>query len=447
MTPTPKSAGSNVPRLSVLICSTHTRWDTFGQAIQRQIWPQLAALSLEDQKRVEIIMLTDNKQLMLGAKRNALVDMAQGDYVVFVDDDDRLDDTYLQSLLDATSTGADVITFLVSVSLNGTRPKICRYSKDYAADRNTGHGYERLPNHICAIKRELARMVSYPHLPYGEDSGYSKLLHPHLKSEHAIDKVLYHYDYCLDTTEAQEHLRNKSKQRRGVPPLVDVVILSNATTPALWASTQRTIDTCISGANGLPVSIAVLEQQPDIVYRRCATIHKPEPFHYNRFANFGAARGSAEWIMIANNDLIFHDGWLHQLLAADHPVVSPKCPRDARQKEFTENTTGHVTGRHLSGWCYMISRDVWDQIGGFDECVSFWCADDVVIEQLRAIDIAPMIVPAAIVEHAQSQTLAGTENRDDLTWAQLDIFIRKYGSHRMENHPQYLAWKRSHVDA
>ncbi len=432
--------------LSVLICSTHTRWDTFGQAIQKQIWDQFNALPPADRERVEVLMLTDSKSMMLGAKRNAMVDMAQGEYVVFVDDDDRLDETYLRSLLDATSSGADVITFLVSVSLNGVRPKICRYSKDYAADRNTGHGYERLPNHICAVKRELAHMVSFPHLPYGEDSGYSKLLHPHLKSEHAIDKVLYHYDYNLETTEAQQHLRNRSKQRRGVPPLVDVVILSNATTPALRSSTQRTIDTCISGANGLPVSITVLEQQP-VTYRQAATIRKPEPFHYNRFANFGAARGSAEWIMVANNDLIFHDGWLHQLLAAGHPVVSPKCPRDKRQKEFVENTTGYVTARHLSGWCYMISRDVWDRIGGFDECVSFWCADDVVIEQLRAIGIAPMIVPSAIVEHDQSQTLTKAPNRDDLTWAQLDIFIRKYGSHRLENHPQYLAWKRSHANA
>jgi hypothetical protein len=205
--------------------------------------------------------------------------------------------------------------------------------------------------------------------------------------------------------------------------------------------TQRTIDTCISGANSLPLGITVLEQQPSLTYKRAATIHMPIAFNYNMFANFGASRGSADWIMVANNDLIFHDGWLHELLAANHPLVSPKCPRDDRQNTFTENTTGFITGRHLSGWCFMISRELWDRIEGFDEDVSFWCSDDVVIEQAKKFEIPAMIVPNAIVEHDQSKTLKSQANQDDLTWKQLDIFIKKYGGHRLENHPSYVRWK------
>lgn len=431
--------------LSVLICSTNTRAATFGRAIQDQVWSQIDALPAEYADRIEVLMLTDNKTMMLGHKRNVMVDIAQGRYVQFVDDDDRIEPDMFRTVLDATDTDADVITFLVSVSLNGQRPKICRYSKDFAEDRNTHDGYERLPNHICAVKRELARLVSYPHLPYGEDSGYAKLLHPHLKTEHHIPRVLYHYDYNLDTTEAQKHLRNRARPRADIAPLVDVVILSNASTPQLQYATQATIDTCLSGANGLPLGIAVLEQTQDIAYRRAATLHMPGQFNYNRFANFGAARGSAGWILIANNDLKFHDGWLHELLAAGHPLVSPKCPRDERQKEFTHNTVGDITGRHLSGWCFMISRDLWARMGGFDDCVSFWCSDDVVIEQARALGVQPMLVPTSVVEHDQSATLNTVTDRDDLTWRQLHTFIGKYGGHRMQNHPEYLRWKRDHA--
>jgi len=429
--------------LSVLICSTHTRSTTFGPAIQEQVWGQLAALPAEDQKRIEILMLTDNKQQMLGFKRNTMVDMAQGRYVQFVDDDDRLAPDMFREVLDATASGADVITFLAAVSLNGNRPKTCRYSLDYTEDRNTQHGYERVPNHICAIRRDLARRVSYPHVAYGEDSGYSKLLRPLLRTERHIDKVLYMYDYNLETTEAQAHLRNASRERPALQPVVDVVILSNAPTPALQQLTQRTIDTCVAGANGLPLGVAVLEQSPDVVHKRAATIHMPGTFNYNGFANFGAARGSADWILVANNDLVFHDGWLHALLAADHPLVSPKCPRDERQAEFTENTVGGVTGRHLSGWCYMISRDLWDRMGGLDDSVTFWCSDDVVIEQAAELYVQPMIVPASVVEHDKSSTLK-TEpqsSRDDLTWAQLDKFIEKYGQHRMQDHPDFQRWR------
>lgn len=423
--------------LSVLICSTHTRWDTFGQAIQAQIWGQVAALP--DPARVEVLMLSDNKQQMLGHKRNLLVDMAQGRYVAFVDDDDRLEPDYLTALLEATESGADVLTFLVSVSLNGAAPKICRYSKDFAADRNLDSGYERLPNHLCAVKRDLARTVSFPLVPYGEDAGYSKLLHRHLVTEHAIDRVLYHYDFDTATTETQQHLRNQSRPRTG-DPLVDAVILSKADTAALAQSTQRTIDTLLSGANGLPVSVTVLEQARNVCHQRATTIYAPETFNYNQFANRGARLGSAEWILIANNDLTFHDGWLHHLIAAEWPLVSPKCPGDERQADIVNNTAGPITGRHLSGWCFLISRRLWERIGGFDEDFAFWCADDSLIEQCLRVKVQPMLVPAAVVDHDRSQTFPG-HGDGRLTWAQLNRFITKYGPHRLQNHPDFLAWK------
>lgn len=199
--------------LSVLVCTTHTRWQTFGQSIQQQIWPQYESLSPADQQRVEVLILNDNKRQMLGRKRNVMVDMAQGKYITFVDDDDRIEPDYIKTLLDAIESNADVITFLVSVSLNGEPPKICRYSKDFHGDHNTEDGYFRLPNHICCVKRELAARIDYPSVPYGEDSGYSKLLQPLLETEYAIDRVLYHYDYNVATTEAQEHHRHGVRAR------------------------------------------------------------------------------------------------------------------------------------------------------------------------------------------------------------------------------------------
>lgn len=428
--------------LSILICSTHTRWSGFGQEIQRQIWGQYGQLPEDYQSRVEIVILTDNKMMMLGHKRNLMVGMAQGRYVQFIDDDDRIEPDMIRTVLDATTADSDVITFLASVSLNGAAPKVCRYSLDYLKDNNTDDGYERIPNHICAVKRDLATRVSYPHLPYGEDSGYSKLLRPLLKTETHIDRVLYYYDYNSQTTETQQHLRNLAVPARSdVPPVADIVILSNATTGDLRTLTQNTVNTCLGGANGMPIGITVIEQNPAVIYQRCATLHTDEKFHYNRFANFGASLGSADWIVIANNDLLFHDGWLHRLLAANHPLVSPKCPRDSRQTEFTSNTTGFITGRHLSGWCFMISRKMWEDIGGLDESVSFWCSDDVVVEQAREYGVAPMIVPDAVIEHVQSMTLNTKPSRDELTWKQIDIFAEKYGSHRLQVHPEYLRWK------
>jgi glycosyltransferase involved in cell wall biosynthesis len=192
--------------LSVLICSTHTRYLTFGPAIARQVWEQYEALPLDYQARMEILILTDNKQMPLGRKRNIMVGMAQGRYVQFVDDDDRIAPDMFAAVLDGIDSGADVITFLASVTLNGGRARLCRFSKDIARDCRTPREYRRLPNHLCCVRRELALKAPFPLVTCGEDVAYSRQLKRHLRSQHHIERVLYYYDYSDATTETQQRV-------------------------------------------------------------------------------------------------------------------------------------------------------------------------------------------------------------------------------------------------
>ncbi len=92
--------------------------------------------------------------MMLGHKRNKMVELAQGLYTVHIDDDDRIAPDYNKSLLEATQSGADVITFNAEVTMNGGLPKICDYSKDHKEDYNSDK-YYRIPNHICCVKKEI----------------------------------------------------------------------------------------------------------------------------------------------------------------------------------------------------------------------------------------------------------------------------------------------------
>lgn len=432
--------------LTILVCSVHTRYKTFLPKIQDQLFSQYAALPEAAQDRVEIIILTDNKKMMLGHKRNVMVDIAQGKYVAFVDDDDRVADDYIAELLKATESDADSIVFQAEVSLNGEPPKICYYSKDVKRDYNHKDGYYRIPNHICCVKRSVSLKSSFPNVLYGEDAGYGKVLLPFLKTEHKINKVLYYYDYNAETTETQAWRNNKTPQRPG-KALVDVIILSKVKKYRDQAMTQAAIDSCLQSSNGLPVNIIVMEGGIG-QYRGAATIPKRTPFNYNQYANEGAALGKAEWIMIANNDLTFTDGWLHNLIAAGHPLVSPHEPNDPRQADITENTEGFECGKHFSGWCFMISRKLWQEIGGFDTDVSFWCSDDVVIEQARAAGVKPMVVKDSIVKHKVSQTLRQEpdDKLDDLKWRNVYIFNTKYGKNKFASHPAYRLWLQNNKD-
>lgn len=152
---------------------------------------------------LEIIYCKDNKEITVGEKRNRLINMAHGQYVSFIDDDDRISADYIKELLEGIETGADIITFNVSVSINGAVPKICYYSMYFDADRNEPNAYFRLPNHLMCVKRELALQVPFKEVNFGEDADYAVRLKPLLKSEHSIDKVLYHYDFDSQKTETQ----------------------------------------------------------------------------------------------------------------------------------------------------------------------------------------------------------------------------------------------------
>ena len=428
--------------LSVLICSTHNRYRTFGPRIQDQVWGQYQALPPEDQERIEILFLSDNKKMVLGTKRNSMVSIAQGRYVQFIDDDDRIASDMFSSVLEAIKGDPDVVTFLAEVTINGKQPpKICEYSTRFEDDANLEGHYERLPNHLCAVRRELA-VWGYPDLPYGEDSGYARRLLPALVKEAHIPRVLYYYDYNEQTSEAPNPHRAPAFRVKAVPALVDVVMLSKAATPALRAMTQNAINTALAGAGGLSLNVMVMEQQPGVRYEHARTVFAGDEFNYNRFVNRGIQLGFAPWILVANNDLIFHDGWLHSLLAIDEDVVSPKCPRDRRQAHITEPTAGYQLAEHWSSWCYLMRRKLWYRLGGLNEDCTFWCCDDSVLEQLKAIDVAPVLVPDSVVEHLLSQTLKTTTDEEyaDFTWRNVALFNEKYGTDKFVGDTRYGAW-------
>jgi glycosyltransferase involved in cell wall biosynthesis len=432
-------------KLSILVPSVSGRRNTFLPKSLDMLYSQLEALPEQDQKKVEIIYLIDNKTIMLGDKRNLMISIASGKYISFVDCDDRIEPDYISTILEAIDSNADSIVFEVSVSLNGNNPKICYYSKDFPNDYNTEDSYFRLPNHIPVIKKEVSTRVSFPSLPRAEDAAYAKILKPHLKSEFKINKVLYHYDYSDLTTVAQEYIPNiRNKRKSNMNPIVDVVFISNATKmgPRM---TQHAIDSCIQAANGLEVNCIVVEEKTNLFYKNAVTYNPNSQFNYNKFLNFGAVRGNAPWVMFCNNDLIFKNGWLHNLLAADYPIVSPISISDFRQKDVTENEKGWQCGRNLSGWAFMLKRSLYKEIGGLDEDFDFWFADNSLVEQLKIIDMPPMLVPSSRVNHLGSQTFKqrSINDKNDLMWSKLELFNKKYNQTLFSEHPKFLEWKQS----
>jgi len=195
-------------KLSILVCSVLGRRRTFLPSILDQIAEQI-----ENRKDVELIVVLDNKLRTLGDKRNDLVKMAQGKFVTFIDDDDKIKPNYVCEILGAIESNkdVDVINFVVNVSLNGGSFKPCFYSKEFKTDFNLSESYHRLSNHIMCIKKELCLLAPYKPIIRGEDSAFAKDLLPFIKTEHNINEILYEYHFNQSTTETQFKIKTKGK--------------------------------------------------------------------------------------------------------------------------------------------------------------------------------------------------------------------------------------------
>ena len=158
---------------------------------------------------IEILWLGDNKKRSVGRKRNDLVNIAQGEYVVFVDDDDTIAQTYVEDIYDSLD-GSDVIVFDVMYSLNSTKmKKRVIYDYRFSADRNANSAYYRMPNHIMCWKRELMLQAPFMDISLGEDADFAKRINKLATSQRRIDKILYWYDFNQYTTETQQRKRRK----------------------------------------------------------------------------------------------------------------------------------------------------------------------------------------------------------------------------------------------
>lgn len=191
-------------KLSILICSVLERGTTFLPKILKQLQDQIAPYN----NCVELLVLIDNcTSFMLGDKRNQLVNMAKGKYCVAIDDDDQIADDYIKTLINAIDhNDVDVINFICNVSLNDGPYKPCYYSLQFIQDHNLKDRYNRIPNHISCVKRDLMLSTPFNNVIYGEDADYSKRLLPKLKTEYNINQVLYYYNYNSETTIKQKQL-------------------------------------------------------------------------------------------------------------------------------------------------------------------------------------------------------------------------------------------------
>lgn len=151
---------------------------------------------LDRQLTPEVEVITDSSMnYNIGTKRNKLLSLATGTYIIFQDDDDLISSDYIAKILEACKSDCDCIGISGVISTNGGQERQWHISKDYQMWFERLGVYYRTPNHISPVKRELALQAGFPEIAFSEDYEYSMRLLPLLKTEVKIPGILYYYRY------------------------------------------------------------------------------------------------------------------------------------------------------------------------------------------------------------------------------------------------------------
>lgn len=214
---------------------------------------------------------------------------------------------------------------------------------------------------------------------------------------------------------------------------VDVVILSKAINSKLIGMTVHTVNSLIKSDPTIKFNIILIESSlyawPEL-YDKVNLINLEAPFNYNEFMNHGLSLGNADWCLICNNDLDFKSNAISNMIKYGYDSMSAKCQNSPKTKSFNKTELGYEVGKHITGWCILFKREVWNRIGKLDICVNFWCSDNVYAEQLKQYNIKHYYIHTSIINHLGSSNTLNEQDvltYNELTKNQVKIFNKKYG--------------------
>ncbi|MBF9232367.1 glycosyltransferase family 2 protein [Microvirga alba] len=148
---------------------------------------------------------------------------------------------------------------------------------------------------------------------------------------------------------------------------------------------------------------------------------------YGRANNIGAWAADSEFVLIVNPDVVVQPGTVAALLDAadrypDAALFAPKVvepngrvfyqPRSLLAG-YLENPTGKLAvpageacAPFFSGACFLVRREVFLKLGGFDESIFLFYEDDDLCRRITDSQAALVYVPQATVLHGRGRSSA-----------------------------------------
>lgn len=194
---------------------------------------------------------------------------------------------------------------------------------------------------------------------------------------------------------------------------IDVIMLAFSKSDEIKKMTAEAIKSLHDSSGRHKFNVFVVETSREkISYEGATVILGTQPFNYNANLNIGLKRCTSDWIVISNNDVIFHADWADAILDLNAPSASPVCPEWSMHKDkIGKITYGYRSGIELAGWCIMAKRSTIDAIGGFDEQFDMFHQDDDYGFCLREKGLEHALVGTSMVRHLVAKTHDGYQSK------------------------------------
>ena len=181
--------------------------------------------------RIAVAVGFDNREVSIGTKRQNMLQAAEGKYVSFVDDDDKVTVHYFEDAAACIAGNFDCMRLRGQISRWTFTHSLANKLTDPMANETT---FLRPPNHLNVMKADIAKNIKFRDATNGEDLDWTiKLARTgFLRSEYQSDESRIHYIYDIGDRQIGEgtliHQRTVTYENQ----LKNVLILPNGERPA-----------------------------------------------------------------------------------------------------------------------------------------------------------------------------------------------------------------------
>ncbi len=249
------------------------------------------------------------------------------------------------------------------------------------------------------------------------------------------------------------------------PPAIDVAIVNWNTAEAAIAAARAYL-----ASQGVDVNVTIVDndsrpEQRDLLREGCPENVRlelsEENLGYGRAANRALRGGSAELVCVSNPDVVVEPGALAALaeVAKREPqagMVGPVFAGDTNRYHASLPGTATMLARIFagsfggssqpspaagalaevgqpSGACFIVVREVWEAMGGFDEGFFLWYEDVDLAKRLHDGGYRNLIAGSARVGHAGAKAFVQIDRRE-----QQAIRLRSVERYIRLHHPRAM---------